>query len=261
MNKRSNISRMLSAVAISSLYTFVILAGSRTNSAIAAITNIFGGAYFHKEILFFTLILAILPSFALLFFFTEYIQGDFFTYCIYVFTRKNSRKQWLIKKISGLFFWVVFFYFINYSIILIVMCFRKTTDDIFSLMGLCAVSLLLNSLSMLIFLIPMNIIATKISEVIAFLFGFIAYLIMLFATIFSPLWIKKWLCFLLPTSQGIYEWHDPLLFAKSYDNHIVVSGFSLQYSAIYLLIFLIIELLACMIWVRKVDLMGYQKGV
>lgn len=261
MNNRKYIIRVLFSVAISLLVAFSVITYSGGPTKGESSTDIlllaFGGALLNKQNTIANILLGILPTFAITYFFATYIVDDFSSYCIYIFTRSESRLRWIMKKIAGLFLNIILFYIINFIATFFLLSANGFSSHLDINSSLCGLLLILNTLSVFMLLFPMNLLAIKRGAVQSFIICISFYLILIITGIYS----MPALSTCLPFSQGNYAWHQPLWISKVPNGEAcVIKNFSLSFSLCYLLIVNAIEIFIGILIIKNKDLLIGSEG-
>lgn len=224
-------------------------------------TNLFfnslGGGIFNKDFSIMGVIFLEFPLLMLCFFAAGFMLEDYSASCIYVFTRSKSPARWLVKKVWQLFLLDFCFYLLLFAALYVSLPFRKMRI-LPATFPQSAVILLLSVLCTYMILLPINLLALRLGTVKAYLIGIAAYVFLLAAGIYSPPAVSKW----LPVSQGFYAWHTPLWFAKGskLKSQITLPGFRLEYSILYIIIVILIEIIVGLYILTKSDLLTAPEG-
>jgi hypothetical protein len=255
MSSRKYLRRIFIAAAISSI---VVIYFSYSHQLTASDTFLyaFGGALLGKGMDSVGMIYFILPVFILCFFVTEYIQSDFVVSCVYVLTRSGSRLDWIFKKVLGLLIWIAVYYLIVFAAIFATLACRGIQLT-FTLAAEVAMVMLFELLSSFMLLLPANLVAVRLGAVKAFLICVGGYLALLLAGIYTSSAIS----ILLPFSQGLYAWHQPLWFAKAPEEAgRIITGFSPIYSIAYMTVAIIFEIITGVFLMNRMDLLSVPEG-
>jgi len=261
MNKRKYFRRTLFAIVLSSIveiyfsYTWRAIPAQKLNAS-DAILYAFGGALLGKGIAFNFIIYYLFPILILCFFLTDYVQSDFTVSCVYIFTRSKSRCQWILKKISGLLWWVTGYYvFVLAAIMISYVCRGEEMPK--ALVAEVIMVMIFDILSTFMILLPMNLFAVRMGTVKSFLICFGGYAVLLLTGLYSPPVISK----LLPFSQGNYAWHQPLWFAQApMKSDCTIAGFSIIYSIVYMFIAILVEISFGVLFMKRIDLLSVPEG-
>lgn len=253
MNKRRYGSRLLISALISLLTILYVIGFTEKPAMDALLITAFGGDLFYSENTVISLLAGMLPLFTFSFLFADYVEIDFTSCCVYIFTRSGSRLRWMFKKIFGLLGWIAAFYLVLMAAAFALAALWKINYNFETAARLCAPLLLFDILNAAFLMIPLTLAAIRFGAVSSFFVCNVAYGLLLFAGVYA----KKGISVLLPTAQGLYAWHEPLWLIPKTNRYVTsINGFSLWGSLFYLFIVIAAELCAGMYAVNKEDLLG-----
>ncbi len=257
MNNRKYASRISVIELISLLPTLYIIGSTKSKPASYSVYALLSGVLLNSKFGIFTMLFALLPTLLLVFCLVEYIQDDYSTCCVYIFTRTESRFKWFAKKAVSLFAWIIIFYLFEFCLLFIAIKANGVTVDFAATLAIFAWTLLFNTLTMFMFLLPMNLFAVKAGSVISYFTGIGIYLLLLCTAMYVSPVISR----LLPISQGMYAWHQtPWAAQQNFMNISPLPGFNVWFSLIYLIIVIAIEIIICMFMIKRMDLLSMTEG-
>lgn len=247
---------MLIAAVVSSTVEIFFTVSWHINGA-EVFFDCFGGAQLSKSLEILALIYFLLPTLLLCFVTAGFMQEDYSTCCIYVFTRSENPTRWLLRKALRLFAQDLCFYLLLFAAVLVSLPIRGMTVTPTLILQASAI-LFLSALCAFMILLPINLMALRLGTVKAYLIGIAAYVFFLMVGIYSPIGVSKW----LPVSQGLYAWHTPLWFMSGSElkSQITLPGFRLEYSILYIIIVILIEIIVGAYILTKSDLLTAPEG-
>lgn len=202
-------------------------------------------------------IMKLLPQIVLVYILGSYIYDDLRKTGIYIFTRTDGKRKWLLSKISYLFRYVVIFYSIQYMILFFIGKFFSYNISSYEIKSLLQIFMLV-ILESFLFILCVNILSLFIgnSQSVLILLCFNIGNILLLGFFYEFFLEKIDIAKALPFIQGIYSLHtDSVNFFEAYNIEVhKFSNFNIITSIIYLLILIIIISILGIYRIEKQDI-------
>lgn len=200
------------------------------------------------------------PQIFLLYFLGDYISRNLSKNAVYIFTRTDQRKTWLIAKVITLFLYVLFYYTIQ----ILVACFVGSTlgyeilnwkEGISLILGELVLQVLLNYMIILL----INVLSLQIDVIFSSVLLLVGNASCLFFSQYineffnGMVGIVKW----MPFTQGILAWHSDAAAVSDVQglSSFQIPDFSISLSIVYMGVVSIV----CIFWgirkIKKMDIM------
>ncbi|MDD5622214.1 MAG: hypothetical protein PHQ09_03490 [Actinomycetota bacterium] len=194
------------------------------------------------DIIIIMILLWITPQLFLIWILRDCISSELDASAAYIFTRTKKRSGWLLSKLLFLFIINLLYWLIQFTVLYLIgiitgFGFYNIQEGILLIFRQYVLMVLLSYFYILI----VNILSLKSNVIIGF---FTAVSINIISILISPFFYKYLekgpvLIKLLPSSQAIVTWHDSI---TGFSNKLGLfefrlSGFSIIYSLVYLIIF------------------------
>lgn len=206
------------------------------------------------------ILLWILPQAFLMYILGDYISVNFNRNACYIFTRTSNRKKWFLLKLLSLFCYVIIFYLMQFITVLGVagifgFKIHNYTTGLPLILAEYLLIVLVNYWLILfanIFSLTMNAVYSYCLTIAVNLFS-----ILTSGVIYELHKERLSLIMLLPSAQGILAWHDITYLFMSYPQlfNIQISGFSLGYSILYLVMFSIVLIIWGLFRIENMEIM------
>lgn len=201
----------------------------------------------------------ILPQIYLTYVLGDYISNHLNRNAVYIFTRTDKRRKWLLSRVLNLFAFTVIYYVAQFLIVYLIgsaygLAIANQNVGMSTILSEFMLLILLSYL----FVLTINIMSLAINVTYSYLIVTAVSIISVFITGFIELFggIGGKLIKLLPTSQGVITWHDSRFLVENYFElfRFSLSDFSLMYSTAYLILFCTVLILWGMFKINRMDI-------
>jgi hypothetical protein len=254
--------RLLAAIAIGVIAT--VLNPFAGNDASYTILQVLGGGIFAASgfgLSIFALVFCSIPPFVFCYLFADFFYIDFERTAAYIFSRTEKRGKWLAIKLVHLSVYVFAYSLLTAVISFCLISFSNGhnysasfASESVNIFEFLVPMVTLNALSLLILLIPINILAVRYNLIFCFVTVMAIYLISLVYSASVSADISSLLIQLLPTTQGVFVWHDTEVTQTLFGQD-VISGYSLLQSYLYLFVVIIAWSLLSLFVIKRMDLL------
>jgi hypothetical protein len=221
-----------------------------------------GGAIYAPDAFIPTLIFGSLPLLAFLYLFSDFLKSDLDSAAVYLFTRKNNRVKWLVKKVAQLLFCSTALYLVVCAVLAGVYLLIGGAVPTVETFGQAAVLffplVVLNSLFTCFAALLINILSFRFGSLGAFVAIAALHFFCVFICVALPAGVPSLVAHLLPSTQGVFTWHEIPAFLGDYSGLFArgtVPGFPLVYSYVYLALFIVIVTLIGARLIKRIDLL------
>jgi hypothetical protein len=198
------------------------------------------------------------PQIFMFYFLGDYVSNDLERNAIYIFTRTDRRRSWLIAKILSLFFYVALYYFLQFLVV-------GTMGWILGynvLEGLSGIAIILKEFVLLVLLnymiiLMINLLSLSIPVSISAVSVFVAHLFCLFLSGVVYEFYKgyseiiKW----LPFTQGIASWHSDISSRVGGSILFSIQDFNVAFSVVYMVVLCIAFVYVALRKVENLDIL------
>lgn len=189
-----------------------------------------------------------------------YLFSDFFreglSHAASLFTRTTRRGAWLGWRVLQLCGFVIAYTLLASALSALIAFVVGVPDaaprSFNDVAGLLLQASGLNALMLLVLLIPLNVASVRANPVACFVVVMGVYFISLLICASLPHDVATLWVIWLPSTQGVFAWHDaPLAMASARG---AIGGFTLQHSYVYLLVLAFIEIGASGAYIKRLEL-------
>lgn len=189
-----------------------------------------------------------------------YLFSDFFreglSHAASLFTRTSRRGVWLGWRVVQLSGFIVAYTLLSSVLSALIACavgvFDGLTPSPYTVASLLLQAAGLNALMLLVLLLLLNVTSVRVNPVACSATVFAIYVVsLLICTSLSPGAATLWVSW-LPSAQGIFAFHEASLVFVSAQG--AIKGFTLWHSYVYLLVLALIEIGACGVYLKRLEL-------
>ncbi|MDR3136860.1 MAG: hypothetical protein LBU07_05575 [Coriobacteriales bacterium] len=208
----------------------------------------------------FAILLCVTPTFIFCYLFSDYLRNSLEHAGAYVFTRTIKRGNWLRIRLIQLGGFVCAYSFSGGVFVGALLFLQKGMLGDATVQGWQVVfnfflpAVTLNMLMLLALLIPVNILALRLHPLAGFITVMAFYFASLLLCASAPHSITANWAPLLPTTQGVFAWHDTV-FTQIMFSPGVIEGFSLGQSYAYLLVLVAFEIVFSVVSIKRIELL------
>ncbi len=204
-----------------------------------------------------------IPPLIFCYLFSDYVKEGLSHAGSSIFTRTARRSTWFRKRIIHLAGFVCIYSLFGTLLSTLVqfamsdgnafLLLNPSTQNFWAILEFLVVATILNALMLLTLLIPINILSLHADAVVCFIAVMAMYFSSLLICAALPHDATALLVPLLPTTQGVFAWHDtPLAHAMSGQG--IIEGFSLLHSSVYLFVLVGLEVALAMTLAKRFEL-------
>lgn len=179
-----------------------------------------------------------------------YLLGNFLSECIhqnavYIFTRSNKRKSWLLTQVSTLFVYVFSYSIVQFIVLLLIgyinnIKFPENYSQVESIL-LSMILVVMQNFIIILFINILSLYVSATNSIATFMFLHLGCIVLVwFINEFTPN-LNSIINF-VPFTQGIYSWHSDsvVLASKILEDGFRLSNYSLYFSIGYMIVFILI---------------------
>lgn len=196
------------------------------------------------------------PTLVFCYLFSDYLQEGLAHAAASVFTRTAQRSAWAGRRLGQLAAFTLGYTLAGgmLSAVLLFVLNGAQAQGWTGVIELLGYATTLNTLQFLVILIPLNILALRRNVVGCFVSFMAVYFASLLICSTLPASAATGLIPWLPTTQGVFAWHDTVL-TRLMSGQGIVQGFSLLQSYGYLLVFIVLETGIAIRYLKRFELL------